>query len=285
MKKYFNYTVKKAVTVNNLVTLEYLNLSPEFTYPEEVHDFYEFAFVDSGSLICSADGVKTVLTKNDFFFITPGVKHNYSIMKNAAAAVFVVCFNCKSDIIELIKGKTSLNDKDKRLIAKILSESQKAFRFPFVKKLTLLESPVFGAQQLIENAIEEVIISLLRGKLASNNDVKMVMSGIELENRLLEDVVNILNENLYGEICLDDICKKTFYSKTYLNNVFKKNTGSSIIHYYITQKINEGKKLLRQGLSVKEVSDKLHFNSPNYFSKAFKKQTGVSPAEYKQSIR
>ena len=149
MKKYFNYTVKKAVTVNNLVTLEYLSLSSSFTYPEEVHEFFEFAYVDNGSLICNANGKQTILSGNDFFLIPPNVKHYYSVMKNQTANVFVVCFNSKSDIIELLQGKTALEKKEKLLVAKILSESQKAFQFPFDKKLVLIDNPIFGAQQLI----------------------------------------------------------------------------------------------------------------------------------------
>ena len=48
MKKYFNHQVKKIVTVKNLITIEYLDISRGFSYPEEVHDFHEFAYIDSG---------------------------------------------------------------------------------------------------------------------------------------------------------------------------------------------------------------------------------------------
>ena len=284
MKKYFNYTVKKAVTVNNLVTLEYLNLSSSFTYPEEVHDFFEFAYVDNGSLICNANGEQTILSGNDFFLIPPNVKHYYSVMKNQTANVFVVCFNCKSDIVELLKGKTVLEKKEKTLVAKILSEAQKAFQFPFDKKLVLIENPIFGAQQLIESAIEEVLINLLRVKLDQNSEIKIVMSGVELENSLVEDIISSLKDGVFGNISLDDICKKTYYSKTYLNNLFKKNVGYSIIQYYIALKVKEAKNLLKEGFSISEISDKLSFGSPNYFSKVFRKHVGVTPSEYKQSI-
>ena len=75
-----------------------------------------------------------------------------------------------------------------------------------------------------------------------------------------------------------------FYSKTYLNNIFKKNTGASIMHFYTSLKIKESKKLIRDGLSVSEISNKLYFDSPNYFSKVFKKYTGKTPSEYKRGI-
>ncbi len=285
MKKYFNYTVKNAVTVTNLITLEYLDLSSSFIYPEEVHKFFEFAYVDKGSLSCNMDGEIFNLSKDDFIFIPPNHKHYYSIKNHYQSSVFIVCFSSNSNIIEILKGVTLLEKTQTRVVAKILSESQKAFQFPFDKKLELISKPVFGAQQMIKNAIEELLIDLVRIKLSDNKEIKLVMSGIELENSLIEDIVFMLKKSVYGELSLDDICKKTFYSKTYLNKLFNKNLGTSIIQYYINLKIEESKKLLKSGLTVNEVSDKLYFNSPNYFSKAFRKHCGVSPTEYKKSVK
>ncbi len=285
MKKYFNYTVKKAVSVKNLVTLEYLNLSPSFTYPQEVHDFYEFAYVDSGSLVCQCDNQEIVLNKNDFFLISPSVSHGYLIKKDKTASVFIVCFNCKSDILSAISGISTLDATQKDMVSKILAESQKAFQFPFDKKLVLLKNPVFGAQQLIESTIEELLISLVRLKISKSTDIKMVNSDTELKNSLVEDVINLLKENLESELTLDDVCKKTFYSKTYLNNLFKKHLGMPIMRYYVNLKINQSKKLLKEEFTISEISEKLCFGSPNYFSKVFKHHVGSTPSEYKNSIR
>lgn len=284
MRKYFNFKIKKAISVSNLVTLEYLNLSSSYIYNEEVHDFYEFIYVDSGSLECNSENAAITLSQNDFYLIPPDVKHFYSTKPNCNASVFIVCFNSASNIAEILSNVTHLEKHEKQLVSKILSESQKAFRFPFDKKLIPIENPVFGAQQLIENTIEELLINLVRLKLNENSDIKIVMSSLELEDNLVRDIVSILNDNVYGNISLDEISKKTYYSKTYLNNIFKKNFRSSIMHYYVTLKIKEGKKLLKDGLTVTEASDKLSFDSPNYFSKVFKKYTGITPSQYKQLI-
>ena len=284
MKKYYTHTVKKSITVNNLVTLEYLNLTSDFKYPEEIHDFYEFAYVDKGSLICNTNDQRIVLSQNDFFLIPPNIKHYYSIQNKLNTSVFIVCFNSKSNVIELIKGLTTLNNSQKLLLSKIFSESQKAFQFPYNKKLVLLENPVFGAQQLIENTIEEILINLVREKINENNDIKFLMSSVELENNLIRDVLSIIKSNVYGKTSLSCVCKKTFYSKTYLNKIFKKHFNKSIMSYYSDLKIKESKKLLKQGLTVTEISEKLCYETPNYFSKVFKKHTGLTPSQYKDSI-
>lgn len=285
MRRYFNFQIKKAVTVKNLVTLERLDLSPEFTYPEEIHNFYEFAYVDDGVLICKTDSGQIKLNPSDFYLIQPNVRHSYSVEKNQSASIFIVCFNCSSDVLELIYGKTTLKKDEKRIIADIIAEADKAFRFPFDTKLKLLEKPVFGAQQLIESKIEEVLIKLIRCKANEESGIKFVMNTVELENSLVNDVISLLKENLYSDnINLDYIAGKTFYSKTYLNNIFRKNIGETIMKYYIKLKIGEAKKLLRRGESVTKVSDVLMFDNPNYFSKAFKKYTRQTPTQYKNNI-
>jgi AraC-like DNA-binding protein len=53
--------------------------------------------------------------------------------------------------------------------------------------------------------------------------------------------------------------------------------------YYLDRKIRVAAALLRSGLSVKETAYRLSVDSPYYFSRLFKKKTGGSPLEYKQS--
>ena len=106
----------------------------------------------------------------------------------------------------------------------------------------------------------------------------------DFNNKLVNDIMDILKKGIYAKVTLEDIQKSLYYSKTYLNNNFKKITGASIMHYYRNMKIEEAKKLLKKGESVTSISDKLHFESPNYFTKVFRSVTGLTPSKYKQTI-
>jgi ATP-dependent exoDNAse (exonuclease V) beta subunit len=64
MKKYFNHHVKKAIVVQSLITIESLELSSTFSYPREVHEFYEFAYIDDGNLSCKLDDETIELSSN-----------------------------------------------------------------------------------------------------------------------------------------------------------------------------------------------------------------------------
>jgi len=55
--------------------------------------------------------------------------------------------------------------------------------------------------------------------------------------------------------------------------------------YYNYLKIKTAKQLLKEGdLSIKEIAEKLSFDTPNYFSKTFKKFTEMTPSQYKKSV-
>lgn len=284
MKKYFNYTIIKQITVKSLVTVEYLNLSARYSHPEEAHDFYEFAYVDKGIINCNFKSKTVQLKQNDFFLIPPKREHFYSVSNNDAT-IFIVCFKSNSEILQIIEDKITLDKYNKNLMSKILSETKKAFKFPYCTKLVPIDKPVFGAQQLIENVIEELLINIIRIKLDKNSDIKIIANSTELEKNLINDILTLLKNNIYKDLSLDYICKKMFYSKTYLNKLFNKYFESSIMHHYSKLKIEESKILLKDGFTITETSTKLCFDNPNYFSKVFKKHVGITPTQFKESIR
>ena len=71
-------------------------------------------------------------------------------------------------------------------------------------------------------------------------------------------------------------------SKSQLYNKLKASTNLSISGFTNKIRVEEAKKLIvNSSLSISEISYKLGFNTPSYFTKIFKKYTGISPIEYK----
>ncbi len=72
------------------------------------------------------------------------------------------------------------------------------------------------------------------------------------------------------------------YDYQYITKIFKKAFGVCIREYILSKKMKHAKELLTGGSkSVVEVSELLGYAVPNNFSRAFKKQYGISPKEYK----
>ena len=67
--------------------------------------------------------------------------------------------------------------------------------------------------------------------------------------------------------------------------LFKEHTGKSAIDYIIHLRIETAKNLLKKTTyTINEISSKVGFKNPLYFSRKFKEKTGVSPSEYKKQF-
>ncbi len=284
MKKYYTYTVKKLITVQHLITIEYLQVDKNFFYPEESHSFYEFVYVEKGSITCKMQHEIVDLHRHDFFLISPNCPHSYSVQDAEETTVMVVCFKSKSNIIPIIKGVQHLDSDVRESVKKILMEARATFVFPFDKKLTLNSHPRLGSQQLIENYIEELLIKLVQLTTYNNQHFQIAADALDIKKSITKEIVSLLEKNVYAKITLSDICSKMFYSKTYLNAVFKEIKGITIMQYYYELKINEAKMLLNKKESISSISEKLYFESPQYFTKVFKAKVGKTPTKYKKDL-
>ena len=70
----------------------------------------------------------------------------------------------------------------------------------------------------------------------------------------------------------------------YLAARFKEETGQSVKDYITEQKIEAARLLLRNStLDISEISERLNFTNPSYFSAIFKKRMGHTPTEYREA--
>ncbi|MBR6477315.1 MAG: helix-turn-helix transcriptional regulator, partial [Lachnospiraceae bacterium] len=75
-------------------------------------------------------------------------------------------------------------------------------------------------------------------------------------------------------------------SPYYFSKIFKEATGENFIEYLTNLRMVKAKELLTQtDCSIKEICVKVGYSEPNYFSRSFKKNVGVTPTEYKEGIR
>ncbi|MDF2484059.1 MAG: AraC family transcriptional regulator [Herbinix sp.] len=70
----------------------------------------------------------------------------------------------------------------------------------------------------------------------------------------------------------------------YISTLFKKQTGDSLLEYINSVRVKEAQKLLEQGISVVDTSQKVGFRNSGAFIRVFKKQTGVTPGQLRKTI-
>lgn len=99
--------------------------------------------------------------------------------------------------------------------------------------------------------------------------------------KIVDAVKNYVQENYKEKLTLTAISSAIGISQGYLSSVFKKQTGDNLTDYINKVKIEKAGELvdLHQYMMY-EISDMLGFENPYYFSKVFKKITGLTPREY-----
>ncbi|MFD0696577.1 AraC family transcriptional regulator [Paenibacillus sp. GCM10027628] len=94
--------------------------------------------------------------------------------------------------------------------------------------------------------------------------------------------INTVFNHLYEELTLNRISQIVGLSAGYLSQLFRKEVGMTISEYIQGEKIEEAKKLLAlTNYSISEICTRLNFHDQSYFTKVFKKKTGVTPRQYR----
>jgi two-component system response regulator YesN len=89
--------------------------------------------------------------------------------------------------------------------------------------------------------------------------------------------------NSQKKILLDDVAKFVFLSPKYLSRVFKDEMGIGFKEFVLNSKINEAKKVLSDTeKTINEISYGLGYKNTESFIKIFKKETGLTPTEYRE---
>jgi len=101
-------------------------------------------------------------------------------------------------------------------------------------------------------------------------------------NKLLDKSLNFIYQHYTGELTLQMVADHVHISKNYFSVLFKEHSGQNFIDFVIELRIKKAKELLlHSSLRVYEVAIQSGFNDVKYFSKLFKRKTGLSPIDFR----
>jgi AraC-like DNA-binding protein len=96
--------------------------------------------------------------------------------------------------------------------------------------------------------------------------------------------IGYIDSHLASVIRLEDVTKAMGFSTRHLNRIFLEEIGISASEYFVRAKIQEAKHLMRYSqLSIATIAEKLNYWDSTHFAKMFRKVTGMSPREFRQS--
>ena len=283
---------EKVFNVEKIITIFYMEFSKNFCYEGESHDFWEMVYIDKGEMICTADKNHFVLKSGEMTFHKPNEFHNLSGNNDVAPNVSIITFECKSRAMKYFEGKIfRLTPEEKTLLSTLFTEGLSCFKLadesnPLLQILEKQENAPFGSSQMTKNFLEIFLIKLYRHTDVVTKKMRRsyVIDGVDIPYNVKE-IIDFLQDNIYERITVKDIARKVNKSESTVKQLFARYRKDGIIKYFNSLKIKEARRLIREGkYNMTQISDMLHFDNPQYFSKCFKHYSKMTPSEYKASI-
>ncbi len=291
------HSLSSVVSLESIVTVYHFNYSPDFHFTGEKHDFWEFAYVESGPVGVMAESTGFALHPGEIIFHKPNEYHN--IWANGESArVVIVSFVSKSPALDFFRNKIlTCSPTERALIESIVALADEVFlprlehcskeTLPQVREHKLQKRPnlPFGSEQLLKQTLESLLIRFIRAGAEVERDAR-TSHEIKRENemRIAEAVLDYIDEHLCEPITLDDVCAALCFSKSYVKRVFKECTGNTILDTALVRKLEAAKKMLAAH-SVTHTAEALGFSSIHYFSRLFRQKVGMSPKEFQAKNR
>lgn len=290
MKKLTPLKINKEVVISSFNTIDYYNLNKDFYQIPDSHPYWEMVYVDRGDVISNYDGIGHSLSEGEVIFHPPNSVHSHISNRIVSNSILVVSFTSESKLLESLKQKSfTLDNSAKKTLSLFLDECNSALgdientSGGIPRELTLTDN-IVGASQMMECYFVEFLYAIIRSN-SFNVLKKNRTSYILASNSFIELIKSYLNDNIYRNITLDDLCSKFNVSKSNLCKKWREHSEIGIIDYFISLKIKEAKHLLKQNeYSISQIADMLSYSTIHHFSHSFKKNTGLSPREYKNSI-
>lgn len=267
IKQYFNITFKSASTpITNTIEVsrEFINWLMEaadrlFFIPDNQHLFWAEESKDKKD---EFNFDKVTISKL-FDFIEDGKKDEIT--------------HVLEEIKELFIFRENNSFKAKLAVAHLINDILKKF-----EDYHDMEENMFTAQKDAMDASDiDQLMNVLDQFIINFIDV-ILDSRIGNTDLLISKAIDYINDNYYNKISLEEIAGFVGISKFYFSNIFKKEMKINFTSYLNNIRIEKAKQILKNPQkTVSQIYDQVGFNDQQYFTKTFKKYTGMTVTEYR----
>ncbi len=288
--EYVKTALNQSVSIENIISIHYFEYAKDFAYSGEFHDFWELVYADKEELVITAGAHELLLISGELYLHRPMEFHNLRCNGEKAANSVILSFSSDCKQLYNLAGKIiKCPKKCKILLGKIITEAKNAFSSPLgeshTAQLIRKEQQVFGAEQLIRNYLEELLIALIREE-GNTPSLEQPSPFNDDTNSRLAAICDYLECHVEGRVTFQELCRQFSISESSMKKIFREGIGSGAMDFYNRCKIDRAKKMIREKEeNFTEIADRLGYNSVQYFSRHFKKSTGMTPSQYAESIK
>lgn len=233
---------------------------------------FQLNYITEGSGVLETDTGRYQIKPGTLMIIRPGARHRYKPKRKSGWVENYIGFD--GELAHSFLSKSVFTQNQFVIQCGIREEILDTYYKIF--DLVQQENP--GFQQIASGLILKML-----GYIVAI-DKQRNFSGTHIE-KVIQEVRFHMRKNIDQKVDLKELAAEHHIGYAYLRKMFKKYTGISPHQYHLDMKMMGARELiLTTEKSIKEISFDLGFESIYYFSRLFKKKTGLNPSELRKEI-
>ncbi len=295
---YKGIRLSEELKIDEIFSIHYFEYMSDFYFPGETHNFWEFLCVDKGEVNVFADERFYSLKRGEIIFHKPNEFHNVKSNGLVAPNLVVMSFSTSSPAIHFFEERVlQISEDEQILLSQIIKEARRTFDGrldnPYQEMLIRSDTPRFGGEQLIKIYLEQFLIQIIRRYVKSPqvpsppaNFPVIKSTKRRADRELFSSVLSYMEAHIRENLTIEQICRENSIGRSQLQKLFRERDNAGVIGHFSHMKIDLAKQMIRENnYNFTQISDSLGFSSIHYFSRQFKKITGMTPSEYASSIK
>lgn len=265
--------------VERLIRVDALNLvfdvihPADFYFPGESHDFWELVYICEGNVVATADERVYHLDSGKLIFHKPMEFHRIWSEGKTPPHLMILSFSANGR--EMAKFENSC-------IALTPSQRKRfeAATAAFVQAQEARKKGLFQEYELTAALTASLLESFLLRLAVKEPELQTVCAG---EEEQYTKIVNVMKANCHRRLSLQELAQKCDLSVSNMKRIFRQFSDVGIAKYFLSLKMRRAMELLEGDLSASQVAQMLDFAEISYFYTVFKRETGMTPIQYKKS--
>ncbi len=246
------------------------------------HDYYEFYFFLEGDISMQVGRKTYPVQLGDAMLIMPNVPHR-AIIHSTDVPYRRFVFWISKEFCESLRQVSpcytyaiDYAQKTGQCLCHLDQIASNSLQSKMIRLLEEMQSDHYGRELQIALYVDDFVLTISRivHDMAEPKEKS-------LDASLYTNLIEFIEEHLEEELSLERLADEFFVSKYHIAHVFKDNIGLSI-HQYITKKrLLKCQEAIRAKMNITEVYHAYGFGDYSSFYRAFKKEYGISPKEYR----
>lgn len=267
------HPVERLIYVDSLVTLYDFQRPAGYFFPGETHNFWECVFIQDGAVTATADERVYQLSTGNLLLHKPMEFHRMWAEPDCAPWVVNISFTAHGELLRQLEDRcftlTSAQIDQYRQIVEVFNQ--------------VLDCVGGKGSYQYELAIHQTAYMLetfLIGLISANQGTVPRQSPNDERYR---KIVQVMQSNCHMNLSIAEIADLCEMSISNLKRIFHQYSDVGIAKYFLTLKVRRAMELLDRDMPIAQVATELCFPDVAYFYTVFKRETGITPTQYRQN--